>query len=161
MSAPDTGDDIVSAVVAYLGAQLDVLAVLGTDTDETPWLYQYRLWAPVEGTGSTAAVLSCDGGWTGPNLHNTMRFPRLLLSVWADPMRDASGNVTDYGEVNRRVSHAYEAIDKHLHRAGGEAQMWASVRTVSCSRLTEPFVYAVPDGDGLLRLQTYYAVCQG
>lgn len=160
MTTPVTTDDIISAVVTYLRSKPAIIAVLGSDGDGS-WLFQYRLWAEIEGTSSTAAVLSHEGGWAGANLHNTLRFPRLLLSVWADPQRDAGHNATDPGEVQRRANAAFEVIDSYLHRPQGDSQMWGSIRTVDCVRLTEPAIYVVPDGDGLVQLQAYYAVTQG
>lgn len=163
MAAPVLADDIVAGAVTFLGGHADVLAELGHDPGlpSQPWLFQYRLWTMMEGTQSTAAVISHDGGWAGPNLHNTLRFPRLTLSIWADPIRDDGGSGTDPGEVQRRLYQVFTVIDAHLHRPQGETQMWGSIRTVSCARLTEPTVLAVGEGDGLVRLQTYYAVTQG
>ncbi len=162
MPVPVTDDDIVSGAVAFLYSKPDVLAVLGSDPDG-PWLFQYELWAKdlIEGSESTALVISSDGGWAGPNLQNTLRFPRLQIDVYADPIRDHGNNVIDPGEVQRRAYRAFQVVDKYLHRVNSETQMWGTIRTVSCSRLTEPVVYRVPDGDGLLRCQVYYAVAQG
>ncbi len=164
MSAPVLNDDIVQAAVTWLLGFPDVLDSVGTfiiDGVSSPGLFQYNLWTPIEGTGSTACVVDNDGGWTGPNNHNTLRFPRLLLNVWADPIRDGGSNSVDPGEVRRRATRTFEVLDSHLHRAYGGDQLWGEVRTVDCVRLTEPAIYAVPDGDGLVRLQAYYAVTQG
>lgn len=153
--------DIVQAAVTFLGSKPDVTAAVGADPDNSaPWLFQYKLQtAHFEGSQSTAAVVSHEGGWTGPNLHNTLRFPRLLLSVLGDPERDAGLNAVNPGEVQRRVNAVFEVFDGYLHRPQGEAQMWGLIRTVDCSRLTEPSIYTV--GDGIVRLQVYYAVTQG
>lgn len=157
-------DDIVTGATKFLGAQLDVLAAVSIfmiDGRAVPGLFGYNNWVPLEGTGKTCAIITHDGGWAGPNLHNTLRFPRLGLNVWADPIRDSTNNIVDPGEVMHRVNHAYEVIDAHLHRVAGESQMWGSVRTVASVRLTEPIIYRVPDGDGIVRLQANYAVTQG
>ncbi len=162
MVTPVNTDDLVQGCAKYLLAQPDVAAVLGTDQNTgAPLLLQYNMWAGMEGSQSTAAMLYRDGGWAGPNLHNTLRFPRLTLEVWVDPFREVRGNVIDPGEANRRIEHAYETIDWHLHRPQGGEQMWGTVRTIACVRLSEPTVYAVPDGDGSLRLVVAYAVTQG
>lgn len=164
MSDPVLPEDIVSAAVTWLGGFPDVLAALGVfniDQVLTPGLFQYRLWTPIESTSSTACVVESDGGWAAANMHNTLRFPRLLISVWADPIRDFSSNSIDPGEVIRRAMNAFWTLDAHLHRAQGGEQMWGTLRTVDCVRLTEPVIYAVPDGDGLVRVQSYYAVTQG
>jgi hypothetical protein len=161
MSPPVTTDDIVQGAVKYLVALTDIKAVLGAETDGTPWLFQHTLWVTMEQSQGTAAVIQHAGGWAGANEHNTLRFPRLGLEIWADPIRDSGGNVTAPGETQRRIQAAYDAFDKRLHRPAPATQMWGTVRTVSCVRLGEPTIYLVPDGDGLLRLQGFYAVTQG
>lgn len=161
MTAPVTTDDIVAGALKYLQAQPAVLAVLGTDGDGSPWLWGYRTWATVEGSQSTACIIASDGGWAAANQHNTLRFPRLLLNVWADPVRDGTLNGTQPGEVMLRANAAFEVLDRFLHRPQGGSQMWGSIRTVDCVRMTEPAINPVPDGDGVVRLQAYYAVTQG
>lgn len=162
MTTPVNTDDIVQGAVKYLSAKPAVLAVLGTFEGSTvPYLFQRRMWAEMEGSSSTACMIYSDGGWTSANNHNTLRFPRLSIEIWADPIRDSTNNVTDPGEVWRRIDHAYMVIDTFLHRAAGGEQFWGTVRTVDCVRLTEPLTYEVPDGDGLLRLLVSYAVTQG
>lgn len=160
MTGPVVAEDIVAAATKYLLTKPEIAAVLG-NTNGKPWLTQYRLWNMFEGSESTAAVIDSDGGWTGPNVHNTLRFPRLLLSVWGDPIRDSGNNAVNYGEVRRRVMYAFEVIDGFLHRPQGETVMWSTIRTVDCTRLTEPLVSNVPEGDGVVRLQAYYAITQG
>lgn len=159
MTTPLT-DDIVSGAVTYLGSKPDIIDSLGSD-EEGPWLFQYNLWTMVEKSGSTAAVIAHEGGWATANPYNTLRFPRLSLAIWADPQRDAGNNAILPGEVQRRVNAVYEVFDKYLHRVAGAEQMWGSIRTVSCVRITEPNILRVPDGDGTLRLLVYYAVTQG
>lgn len=157
-----TTDDIVQGAVKWLTTFDDVKAVLGAYDDDTPYLYQNKLWSRVEITQSTAAVIRQAGGWAGANITNTMRFPRLVLEIWADPLRDSMGNITEPGETYRRIRDAYNVLDKRLHRPQGGDQMWGSVRTISCVRLTEPDEpFPIPDGDGLLRLTAFYAVEQG
>lgn len=162
MTTPVNTDDIVQGAVKYLQSKPAVLSVLGTFEGSTvPYLFQRRMWAEMEGSSSTACMLYSDGGWTSANNHNTLRFPRLSVEIWADPIRDSQRNVTDPGEVWRRINHAYAVIDKVLHRAAGGQQYWGTVRTVDCVRLAEPTTYEVPDGDGLLRLLVSYAVTEG
>jgi hypothetical protein len=161
MTTPVSTDDLVQGAARFLGALTDVTAALGKFPDDTPWLFQHTLWATVEGSSSTAAVLTNTGGWAGANVQNTLRFPRLGLELWVDPQRDSDGNVTTPGEAQRRADALFAIFDKHLHRCANGVQMWGTVRTIACVRLAEPSVYAVPDGDGLLRAQTFYAVTQG
>lgn len=160
MSTPVATDDLVQGAVKWLAGFADITAVLGA-TGEAPWLFQHELWAEVEGSSATAAVIARGGGWTSPNEHNTMRFPRLALEIYADPLRDAGRNLTNPGEVYRRIEAAFDAFDRRLHRPASATVRWGGVRTLGCLRLAEPIVYPVPDGDGLLRLQAFYAVVTG
>ncbi len=162
MTGPVTTDDIVQGAVKYLKGFSDVLAVLGADPDTSaPYLYQHDLWTTVEGSQSTAAVVSYLGSWAGANEHNTMRFPRISLDIWADPLRDAGGNITQPGEVYRRLLAAWNVFDLRLHRPASAAVMWGTVRTLGCTRLAEPFIDPITDGDGIRRLQCLYGVVQG
>ncbi len=161
MSAPVTTDDLVQGAAKYLLAQPEITAVLGATPEGSPWLFQHNLYVNVEGSSSTAAVVGYGGGWSGGNEHNTLRFPRLSLELYADPQRDAGMNVVEPGEVWRRLNEAFETFDRFLHRPQGGDQMWGTVRTISSTRSTEPSMYAVPDGSGLLRAQAFYALEQG
>lgn len=160
MTGPVTTDDLVQGCVKYLAAQTDVTAVLGAyPGGATPYLFQHQLYLAMEGSSTTAAVITRNGGWSGPNVHNTARFPRLGLHVWCDPRR-TNGHVNDPGEAQRRILRAFWAIDRHLHRAAGGQVTWGTVRVISSARLNEPDPYEVPDGDGLLRLLVFYAVTE-
>ncbi len=162
MSAPVTADDLVQGAVKWLLGFTDIAAVLGVYPDTgTPWLFQTTLWATVEGSQSTAAVISRAGGWAGANAHNTMRFPRIRLELYADPIRDGARNLTDPGEAWRRIEAAWDVFDSRLHRPAAADVRWGDVRTLGCLRLGEPTVYSVPDGEGMLRLQCFYGVAVG
>jgi len=162
MTTPVDTDDLVQGCVKWLLDEDTIHSVLGVFPDtNVPWLYQHSLWSRVEGTQSVAAVISRAGGWAGANEYNTLRFPRLSLEIYADPLRDTQGNVTQPGETWRRIEAAWVAFDTLLHRPSADTVMWGTVRTITCTRLGEPLIYPVPDGDGSLRLQQFYAVTQG
>jgi hypothetical protein len=156
-----TDDDIVTGAVTYLRAQPECVTAVDTFTiggKPTPGIFGYRLSTVMEGSSATSVVIAHDGGWAAPNLYNTLRFPRLLLNVWADPIRDAQKNNID-PLVQRRANACFETFDKVLHRSFGEVIWFGTVRVVDCVRLTEPIM--LDGGDGLIRLQAYYAVTQG
>lgn len=162
MSAPVTTDDLVQGAHKYLSSKSDLIAALGAFADDTPYLFQHQLWAELEGTSSNAVVLlRGTGGWAAPNPHNTMRFPRLGVEITCDPLRDASGNITDPGECQRRIEAVFRLVDTHLHRPQGGTQMWGTVRTIGSTRLSEAVVYPVEDGSGMQRMLVYYGVTEG
>jgi hypothetical protein len=162
VTGPVDTDDLVAGCVRWLSGLPDVLAVLGTTPDGTaPLLFQNELFrGDIEGSQTTAAVITHTGGWGGANEHNTMAFPRLTLELFVDPMRDPGGNATRPGETYRRINAAYKVFDRRLHRPQGGTQYWGSVRTTDCVRLAEPTIVGVADGDGLLRLQVSYGVTE-
>jgi hypothetical protein len=153
--------DIVEAAVTYLFGQPEVLDALGADPGTgAPYLYPNSLYTVMQNTQSAAAVVARAGGFAAPNAHNTARFPRIALELTVDPLRDEMNNVLNFDEAGYRADTIYKIIDPYLHRPRGGSQWWGSVRTVSCVRLSEPLVYAVPDGSGLIRHITYYGVQQ-
>jgi hypothetical protein len=161
---PVTADDIVSGATKFLLAQPETVAAVSSyiiGGAQVPGIFQYRTWTDIEGTSTSCVVLSTDGGWAGANLHNTLRFPRLTLNVWVDPIRDSARNVTDPGEAMRRSFSVFKAFDRFLHRTGGDEVYFGTLRIISSTRLTEPTISAVSDGDGLVRLQASYAVTEG
>lgn len=159
---PVSTDDLVTGCVTYLKAQPDIVAALGSfDATNRPWLFPYTLFATVQNSQSAACVVNTSTGWAAPNQHNTMRFPRLTISIYADPLRDDGNNITDPGEVQRRIDAIYRIIDAHLHRPQGGAQMWGSHRTINATRLGEPFIVPVTDGNGLQLLTVSYGVAEG
>lgn len=156
-------EDIVTGATRYLRSKPEVIDAVDTfviDGKLTPGVFSYRLWTTMEGSQKTSIVLAHEGGWATPNLHNTLRFPRLVLNVWADPLRDAQNNNID-PRVRGRANACYEIVDRFLHMTAGAERMFGTIRVVSCVRITEPVIADVQDGDGLIRLQVFYAVTQG
>lgn len=161
---PVTDDDIVSGGTKYLLAQPDVVAAVDTFTiggQVKPGIFGYRSWATLEGSSKTCIVLSSDTGWAGANTYNTLRFPRLVMNIWADPIRDAGGHVIYPGEVMQRAAKVFRVVDRYLHLTGGPEVYFGQLRVISSTRLTEPTIFAASDGDGLIRSQTVYAVTEG
>lgn len=162
MTTPVETDDIVQGAVKYLEDLADVRQVLGRyPFADEPYLFQHRWWVNLEGTSSTGLRVFNDGGWATPNLHNTMRFTRLGIELRVDPQRDGAKNPVDPDEAHRRIDRAYRVVDRRLHRPQGGAQWWGSRITMSCTRLAEPIIVAVNEGDGMLSLRVFYGVTEG
>jgi hypothetical protein len=165
-------DDLHSGAWQFLMSFPDVLAVLGSFPADDPvnpgqpWLFQHNIYqrmeaqSVVKGTQATAVVVIYAGQFTVPTDSSTARMQRLEVDIWADPLRDAYGNVTDPSETEGRVISVWQVLDSHLHRASSDygMQLWGDLVTTSSSRLAEPVPYPVPDGDGLLRGVGYYGV---
>lgn len=164
MTSPVVADDIVAGAKKYLLAQPDVVAAVSSyliGGQPTPGIFEYRTWATIEGTGTTCIVLASDGGWAAANLSNTLRFPRLTVNIWADPIRDAGNNVADPTEVMRRTYAVFRVVDPYFHLVAGPDVRMGDLRVITSTRLTEPTYVQVSDGDGLVRCQITYAVTEG
>jgi hypothetical protein len=149
----------VPGVVACLGP---AAAVASGDV----WLYVRELGTLPEGSGLAAAVVAIEGPWTRPNDHNTARFPRLALHIYADCTRDVSGAIVRK-DAEARAWATWEPFNRELDRKDGFSEMWGVTSTdpglrVWGSRLLSlPDVYDVQDWDGGKRLQVHYALNVG
>lgn len=161
MSSPVMTDDVVQGVCKWLATFDDVTSLLGSAPDGSPYIFQDTLHAVMESTQQAAVVLSTMGGWA-TNDYSTMEFPRLLLNLWVDPIRDSANNTIELAETRRRARQIYLALNSHLHRPQcGDPVYWGTVRTIGCGRLGEVVIAPVPDGDGLIRAQVFYGVVLG
>lgn len=154
-------DDVVSGCVKWLASFSDVTDLLGVHDNGSPFIFQYQMHVVLEGTQKAAIVVNRNGSWSAPNVHNTLRLPRLSIEFWVDPLRDVDRNYIELGETQRRTDALFDTADKHLHRPQGGVQVWGTVRTIDCTRLGEPISYEVPNGDGLIRSQIFYGVSVG
>ena len=151
--------NIIRSLRRYLALQDDVTLTLGHNHEWDTWIFQDRLYAMVEGTSQVAVVLSQRGAWTSPNSYNTLRTPRIAVEIYADPTR--SGNRLEVRDAGDKAMAAFEAIDQHMHLVSGGTVMWDDLRIVGSTRLDEPEVFDVPDGDGMVRAQVFYGVGVG
>lgn len=165
-------DDVAKGSYWFIAGQPDVVALIGAfpaddpDNAGIPWIFVRNVFtrmediSTVKGSQAVALVLSNAGQSSSPLDYSTVRFQRLEVDIWVDPLRDALGNVTNPSETEGRGLDIFAAIDSHLHRAAAneKTQQWGDLITVSSSRMTEPVWYPVPDGDGLIRGVVFYDV---
>lgn len=157
--------DIVTAARRHLVVDAGVIAVLGGSTAWPVWLFRWRSYVSVEGTGSVSAVLSQQGGWAAPNRHNTMSFPQLQVEIYADPTRTTARNPSAV-DAHAAALDAHLALNALLHVPAGttpsEGLVWGdetgSLRVLGSSLLGEPDLSEVPGGDGLVRSVARYGV---
>ena len=82
--------------------------LLGSGKGFPTWIFRgqddlSKPYVNMEGTGQAALLLRQDGGWTTPNRHNTMSFPRRVVERYIDPERDAVGNEIGSASCSDRV----------------------------------------------------------
>lgn len=144
-------DDCGSGAFKFLSGFGDVTSLLGTIAESgpnqgQPYLFAGDILVNMKGTGQLAVVCSDFGGWAAPPQLGSQRFRRLRVDVWADPQRDASGNVavTSADTVNR-ANALFTAVNSHLHRRDPATVNWGDMVTFGCTLLTEPQWATVPD----------------
>lgn len=154
-------DDVASGVYWHLSSLPDVLGVTGSfpleepDNSSVPWTFVRNVYTRMEDVsivkGSQAVALVCYmGQGRSPLETSTVRFQRLTIDIWVDPLRDVMGNVTNPSETEHHGLNVYSVLDSHLHRVATDqmTQLWGDLITVSSTRMSEPVWYQVPDGDG-------------
>ena len=115
----------------------------------------------VEGTSRCLIVVNEEGTWTSPNEHNTMRFPRLQVDIWADPTRNEDKSVR-FHDAKTKIMAIQEVVDSYFHMVDpsgpeGLPRFWGTldeilshtgVMVVGSHRLTGPEFFPIRDGDG-------------
>lgn len=130
------------------------------------WLFVRKLYALVEGSGRAAVVLREDGPWARPNAHNTARFPRLSVEIYADSTRDPSGAIARE-DAEARARAVWERFQEVLHRTTAFEEVWGAgsndmgVRVWGSTLMALPDVYPLSDWDGGVRLQCHYGLSVG
>jgi hypothetical protein len=163
-------DDVASGAVKFLTKFADVTGLLGSFplSDQIaanagrPWLFadnNQGVLATMEGSSAAAVVCGDYGGWDVPPMLGTLRFRRLRVDVWVDPLRDVNRSVTETSSLttNRGLA-VFAALQFHLQRTDNDAIFWGDLCTVGCQLLTDIQFTPVPDGDWLQRGTAYYGV---
>jgi hypothetical protein len=163
-------DDVASGAVKYLAGFPDVVAVVGAfpagDPNPAnagmPWLFadtNAGVFKTMEGSSAAAVVCADFGGWSVPEVLGTLRFRRLRLDVWVDPLRDAGKNLIESSSLttNRGLA-AFAAVQFRMQRTDPDTVLWGDLVTIDCHLLTDIQFLLVPDGDGLQRGSAYYGV---
>jgi hypothetical protein len=79
------------------------------------WVFDTKPYANIEKKSYQALiVITHDGTWQAPNEHNTARFPRILVDIWASPTRKADGSpVID--DADYLIEDVMKSIRPYLH----------------------------------------------
>lgn len=159
-------DDVGTGSFKYLSTFSAVTSGVGTfqagPNLGQPYLFTGDIFANMKGTSALAVVCNDFGGWSAPPMLGSQRFRRLKVDIWADPQRDASGNVTvTTADTVNRANALFTVVNNHLHRRDPDTVVWGDLVTFGCQLLTEPQWAVVPDGDWLMMGTAVYAVYIG
>ena len=158
--------DLINASRAYLASIPQVTDMVGSNATYDTFIFRWRKYVELEGTGSAMIVLSQRPGLTA-NQHNTLKFPNLQVEIYVDPPRNAGGNPLHATTPEDRCMAIAEVVDSYLHTVDGHDRTWAdpvnggSVRVLRCTRGTDVDITDVPDADGMVRGLMRYEVKLG
>jgi hypothetical protein len=162
--------DLATAAQRKLVSVPSVVELLGSSVPPEPagvWLFVRELQtSQVEGSGKAAVVVREEGGWTRPNQHNTARFPRLSVEIFADCSRDPLGNIIRR-DAEARARAVWERFQQVLHRVDAFSEVWGStpydpgVRVWGSQLQSFPDAFGIADWEGGIRLQSYYGLSTG
>jgi hypothetical protein len=135
--------EVETAIRKYLLAQSEVTGYVGQRVDK------FRLTEPITGTGRRSIVVKRNGGWQTPDPVKTLEFPIVQIECWADPDRDADGNVSVSNALDKALA-VQRVIDPLLH--GQRGVRWSELMVVSSARWSETLMVTQDDTHGTLRL---------
>lgn len=107
-------DRLTLSIRNYLAQQPDITALLGKSAGWDTWIFADKPHVKVEQSGKSMVVIQQDNGWTSPNEHNTLMFPRIFVDVWSDPDRNADKSVK-VENADDKIIEVQKAISKYLH----------------------------------------------
>lgn len=151
----------------YLRQQDDLVAMVGKSQNFPVWIWADKPLGKIEGYGKVAPqrsaliVITENNGWAQSNAHNTLRFPRVYVDVWADPTRNPDGSVR-VQDADDKIDAIQRKVMKYLHLVdmGGPNGMpvcWGTAEQMatftgsilsSSSKNQDPVYSDVRDGDG-------------
>lgn len=108
-----------------------------------------------ENTGTCAIVLDSVDTWAAQNNHNTSTFPRLRITIFADPTRDPAGSPLKY-DARVKARKVWEAVNPLFHDAANRVHAFDSLPIVSTLQGGGFSVQDVPNGDGQVRATCGY-----
>lgn len=166
--AVDLDLDLTTAVHRYLSAQEELTDLLGADDGAggyPTWIFRWKSYRTVEGSGDAAIVLSQRPG-SPSSAYHTSNFPRLQVEIYVDRLRDAQANPVNHTPEDR-CNRIFRVLDRLLHTspAGGD-RIWGDngsggLRILSSQRDQDIDIVPVPDGDGMVRGLVSYSISLG
>lgn len=135
------------------------------------WVFDTMPYANIEKKSHQALiVITHDGTWQAPNEHNNMRFPRIVVDIWASPTRKADGSPVMH-DADDLIEEIMDSIRPYLHTVNvdvppdaspfmgtpGHPRIWGTAEQIAArtgslvmasQSLGEPQFSDVKDGNG-------------
>lgn len=160
------------AVRNYLALDHELRSLLGKSVSWETWIFdEDPLNVHVENTGKCLIVVRERGTWASPNDHNSMRFPRLLVDIWADPTRNPDRTIRQW-DAATKIEQIQARVDSHLHlsdpgTSAGMPYIWGTLEQVvnktgvvvaGSLRKSGPDISPIRDTEGALMGQLTYGI---
>ena len=160
------------AIRNLLAQDTQLRALLGRSLSWDTWVFDTNpVNVRVENTGKCLIVVSEEGTWTFPNQHNTMRFPKINVDIWADPTRNSDRTIQLFN-AETKIEEIQKLVDAHLHlvdpsTSAGMPYIWGTadeiaaqtgVLVVGSQRLSGPDIYPIQDSEGSFMGRIAYGV---
>lgn len=160
--------DIVAAVQTALQEDAGIQALvaapyIGEDAGwVNGWIFDSTLGARIENSQRCAIVVSYGGGWNAPLDSNLVRFPLVVVDIWADPTRAADNSVLTH-DAKAKCFRIYDEVFRTLHLldradSSGEFIYFGDTRIMSSEALGEPDLQWVNDGNGARMLRCRFGI---
>jgi len=131
--------EVETAIRKYLLAQSGVTGYVGGR------VYKFQLMEPVHATSHRAVVIKRVGQWGTPDSVQTSEYPLVQVECWADPDRDADGNVLVMNALDKAFA-VQRTIDPFLH--GKRGVKFSDLDVVSTQRWSESIIVTQDDQHG-------------
>lgn len=144
---------VPEAVFVKLAAQPALMALIGTAEDGSPLMFQDTLLMTdeyLENSQKVAIVITHRGEWTTPNRHNSLKFPRVLIDIYADPDRDADGTPLSTTNARDKVIAVADLLIKIFNRSEYFNEQWAGEWVMGSHHLRGPEWQPLREGGGLM-----------
>lgn len=156
-------DNVGSGAVQYLSGLSAITTLVGAFQQApnagVPWIFDSDVYGEMKGTQQAAIICSDYGPTASDVTQSSKQYRRLMVSVWVDPLRDTSGNITEGpARTKARGDVVYNQLRAVLHRIDPGTQVWGDMVTFYCQELSGPQWMPVPDGDHLLQGQSFFEV---
>lgn len=154
----------------------ELTSLLGQSVSWDTWIFDTKpVKVAVEGTSRCMIVVNQGTAHAGANDHNTLRFPRLLVDIWADPTRDTTkqSKPVKVDDAQTKIEAIARIVDRVFHRvdsgtSAGNVLIWGTAEQVAAKtgviisgskRIDGDVDYSqVKDSDGTWMGRLTYAV---
>lgn len=148
----------------------DITSRLGRSTKwPEGWVFDMKPYVAIENKQRVLIVVSQQGGWSAPNSHNTMKFPRIAIDVWADPTRNDDNSVS-IDDADDKIVDVLKYVARTLNKVNLSAEfieMWGTadeiasktgVPILASQQLDEVELSPMSDGNGARMGRVYFGI---